>query len=541
MNSGLKAEFLFLWLRRFLANGGSVLRFFNGRESNYLAWAFSLSIALINCVGAENAAAAVTITGVTGASVPLINPNAQTTGSTTAGSSGYTIYGGNAGMVIGGNIVASSNNTGLPFNTCKNAGVNSIAQLIACNANAIDGQVVLNISYHSDKGGFPILIDSTSSTVLTPVSLPPSGTSGTVSFLWSQICSKMATSGSSSVDGNTCWVTGTGSVSHTFSLGINLTTPTPSSTNSDDTAASVNIVVSSYVGQDSSASGDGTSYADPCTTLGNSGVCGFNISNGDSKVQVDTLQPGGNFPMGTALPFTYIRALWTSATGPSDTTSFANITANSSSQDLRLNTTTTSGTTSTSSTSSGSLSDGRVQGLQNDLFYAFKIALVDEAGNVGYYTSVNNSADTYCTNSPNPSSLGCHIGHPGEVVGVLSQNMQCFIATAAYGSQMAPQVDVFRQFRNEFLLSAKWGVEFVKFYYRHSPKYARIIAENEFLRATARVSLWPLLAFAWLSLHLGFAWASLISFIAITLLIWSARRILQTIQQRRRASCTKAN
>jgi hypothetical protein len=68
----------------------------------------------------------------------------------------------------------------------------------------------------------------------------------------------------------------------------------------------------------------------------------------------------------------------------------------------------------------------------------------------------------------------------------------CFIATAAFGTDMESEVVVLRKFRDQKLLTNKWGEKFVDFYYKVSPPLADFIRDRDRLRGAVRVGLAPL-------------------------------------------------
>jgi YVTN family beta-propeller protein len=108
----------------------------------------------------------------------------------------------------------------------------------------------------------------------------------------------------------------------------------------------------------------------------------------------------------------------------------------------------------------------------------------------------------------------------------------CFIATAAYGSDMAPEVQALREFRDRRLLTNPPGRAFVAFYYRHSPALADAIRPHDGVRAAVRATLRPLV---WTVQHP--APAALLSLLAVAAFALRKRRatrqlLNQTVSQK---------
>jgi hypothetical protein len=75
-----------------------------------------------------------------------------------------------------------------------------------------------------------------------------------------------------------------------------------------------------------------------------------------------------------------------------------------------------------------------------------------------------------------------------------NESAGCFVATAAYESPLAPEVTIFRQFRDEILLASRFGTAFVNIYYLASPPLASLVSRHAFLRTiTRRILLNPIL------------------------------------------------
>jgi len=68
----------------------------------------------------------------------------------------------------------------------------------------------------------------------------------------------------------------------------------------------------------------------------------------------------------------------------------------------------------------------------------------------------------------------------------------CFIATAAYGTPFAEEIDVLRNWRDDFLHASYPGRLFIRTYYSLSPPVADNISESDGKRKIVRIALGPI-------------------------------------------------
>ena len=109
----------------------------------------------------------------------------------------------------------------------------------------------------------------------------------------------------------------------------------------------------------------------------------------------------------------------------------------------------------------------------------------------------------------------------------------CFVATAAWGSPLAPKVMILRSFRDRILLSTAFGRALVDTYYVEGPSLARLIRDRPALRAAARFLLWPVVGMAWLAIEVGPAAPPLLllSLAALALALVARRRRNRTARR----------
>jgi hypothetical protein len=104
----------------------------------------------------------------------------------------------------------------------------------------------------------------------------------------------------------------------------------------------------------------------------------------------------------------------------------------------------------------------------------------------------------------------------------------CFIATAAYGTPMAEEIGILRQFRDEYLLTNPMGNALVDLYYRVSPPMAEFITAHPSLKPIVRTGLVPAVAMSTIVVNTTpvekAAIAGLLVLISVTVAVWATRR-----------------
>ena len=149
---------------------------------------------------------------------------------------------------------------------------------------------------------------------------------------------------------------------------------------------------------------------------------------------------------------------------------------------------TTSSTTGGSVTTPGegtfTYDEGEVVNLVASPTTGYKF--VNWTGNVGTIANVNSALTSITMNgdySITATFEAINTANPGGEPLVYTG---CFIATAAYGTPTAEQIDVLREFRDLVLLESAAGSQFVSLYYQLSPPVADFIASSYLLRTLVR-------------------------------------------------------
>jgi len=113
---------------------------------------------------------------------------------------------------------------------------------------------------------------------------------------------------------------------------------------------------------------------------------------------------------------------------------------------------------------------------------------------VGTYAILQGTLSIHDDNNGDNYNLTFVEGTFTITVGSTRFFVPCFIATAAYGTPMAEEIEILREFRDEYLLTNPLGRALVDVYYRVSPPIAEFITEHPSLKPIVRAGLLPVVA-----------------------------------------------
>ena len=104
---------------------------------------------------------------------------------------------------------------------------------------------------------------------------------------------------------------------------------------------------------------------------------------------------------------------------------------------------------------------------------------------------------------------------------------RCFIATAAYGTPMAEELQILREFRDGHLLKNPAGQALVGVYYRVSPPMAGFITEHPVLKPIVRAGLMPAVAMSTVVVNTSLAEKTaatgLLALLPVVAAVWATR------------------
>jgi hypothetical protein len=104
----------------------------------------------------------------------------------------------------------------------------------------------------------------------------------------------------------------------------------------------------------------------------------------------------------------------------------------------------------------------------------------------------------------------------------------CFIATVVYGRPMADELQVLREFRDEYLLTNPPGQALVDVYYSVSPTIAEFITEHPSLKPIVRAGLLPVVVMSAAAINTSpaekTAAVGLLVLISVAVGVWAARQ-----------------
>jgi len=135
-----------------------------------------------------------------------------------------------------------------------------------------------------------------------------------------------------------------------------------------------------------------------------------------------------------------------------------------------------------------------VAGLPSDFSYSFNPPSVTPTSSSTLQLTAGNTPGSYTLVV---QAIGGGVAKTANVYVKVEEEKRCLIATAAFGSELSPQVQILRGFRDGFVMKTFAGSQFMNvfnsFYYSWSPYVAKAEENNQFLRGVIKSMIYPLI------------------------------------------------
>jgi len=143
-----------------------------------------------------------------------------------------------------------------------------------------------------------------------------------------------------------------------------------------------------------------------------------------------------------------------------------------------------------------------VTGLSDDKTYYFAAKAFNTEGLKSDYSNIVSSTDDPDEVAPEEEAPHGVVNDEGAPIsGSGAGGGGCFIATAAYGSNMDRHVKILTEFRDRHLVTNPIGRGIVDAYYKFSPPVASYLYKHPFEKAIVRYALIPITGIAYISLY----------------------------------------
>jgi hypothetical protein len=148
--------------------------------------------------------------------------------------------------------------------------------------------------------------------------------------------------------------------------------------------------------------------------------------------------------------------------------------------------------------------NGGIPGVAHESDYSSDISLAIGSAAESVRSNTLDPADTY------PEAIDPYPALP---------NKGCFIATAAYGSYSASEVQALRAFRDRHLQTNGPGRAFVRWYYTYGPRGAQILNEHPEWKPVVRAALLPAVGVAMFLMHTSSLTKAMVLLIGLSLVL----------------------